>query len=315
MFAIENTVWLAPMAGATDYAFRVLAKEQGCDVTVTEMISVKALSYGDKKSFKMLEAYDEKGIKGVQIFGSEVEIFKEVTKAHLNNAPYDFIDINMGCPAPKIVKNGEGSALMNDVDLAMKIVDSVKSVSKKPVSVKLRLGFDDNIVVSFARAMERAGADFVTVHGRTREQMYSGQADWQTINAVAASLNIPVIGNGDIDNAEAALKRLKSAVSAVMIGRGAQGRPWLFRQINALKQGQFLPDAELKERIELIRKHMNLMLKIKSEHVVVHEMRKHFAWYLKGLRAVNPYKKAVNQAKSIREIEEILADMLDNYKQ
>ncbi len=312
MFDLKNKICLAPMAGATDYAFRQLAKDYDCDMTVTEMISVKALSYNDKKSLSMMQAHDEKGLKGLQIFGSDAGLFKEVTKAHLNDAPYDFIDINMGCPAPKIVKNGEGSALMTQPELAMRLVDAVKSVSNKPVSVKIRLGFEENVALSFAKAMEKAGADFITIHGRTREQMYSGEADWQTIVEVASVLSIPVIGNGDISTPEQAIERLETPVTAIMIGRGAQGKPWLFRQIKRLLEGERLSEPNLKMRIDIINKHMQLMLTIKPEHVVINEMRKHVAWYLKGLYGANHFKTAINRATSIEEIEKNLQNMLDN---
>ncbi len=306
----DNTIWLAPMAGTTDLAYRSLTKSFGADVSVTEMVSAKALYYRDKKSFNMLQCVEESGLRGVQIFGSEPDIMAEITKSVLNDTPYDFIDINMGCPAPKIVKNGEGSALMKRPDLAMRIVAAVKASSTKPVTVKMRTGFDAESVngVSFASALERAGADAVIVHGRTREQMYSGTADWQLIGEIATKLTIPVIGNGDIDTPQVARRRLtQSACSGIMIGRAAQGRPWLFRQVRDYLVGNsFSPAPDYATRVAIIKRHIDLMRRNKPDFIIALEMRKHVAWYLKGLARANSLRTAVNRATTTEQIVAIL---------
>ncbi len=310
----NNTIWLAPMAGATDLAYRKLAKNFGADVTVTEMISAKALHYKDKKSLRMLDCSAETGIKGVQIFGSEPAVMGEITKLVLNNTPYDFIDINMGCPAPKIVKNGEGSALMKNQDLAMRIVEAVKCSSNKPVTVKIRSGFTAETVngLAFSVALQRAGADAVIVHGRTREQMYSGQADWQLIAEIAAKLDIPVIGNGDIKTPQEAKMRLASSgCTGIMFGRAAQGRPWLFKQVrDYLASGCCQADPDYAQRVKIIKTHIALMKDIKPDFIIALEMRKHIAWYLKGLVGSNAIKTAVNKVTTTQQIIAILEQHL-----
>ncbi len=306
----NNTVWLAPMAGATDLAYRKICKSFGVDVSVTEMISAKALHYKDKKSFNMLDCTAESGLKGVQIFGSEPAIMGEITKLVLNDTPYDFIDINMGCPAPKIVKNGEGSALMKDEALAMRIVDAVKKNSDKPVTVKIRAGFTADTIngLEFAVALEKAGADAVIVHGRTREQMYSGEANWQLIAEIAAKLSIPVIGNGDIKSPQEAKTHLThSGCRGIMIGRAAQGRPWLFGQVrDYLDSGNYQVDPDYNARVKIIKAHIELMKLNKPDFIIALEMRKHIAWYLKGLAHTNDIKAAVNRATTTQQISAIL---------
>ncbi len=314
MKLFKNTIWLAPMAGATDLAYRKLVKSFGVDITVTEMVSAKALHYKDKKSFRMLDCTAETGVKGVQIFGSEPAIMGEITKQILNDTPYDFIDINMGCPAPKIVKNGEGSALMKDQDLAMRIVDAVKNNSNKPVTAKIRSGFTAETVngLALAVALQRAGADAVIVHGRTREQMYSGKADWQLIGEIAAKLDIPVIGNGDIKTPQEAKMRLtESGCTGIMIGRAAQGRPWLFQQVrDYLDGGHYQADPDYAQRVKIIKAHIALMKEIKPDFIIALEMRKHIAWYLKGLAGSNGIKAALNKATTTQQISDILDGQL-----
>ncbi len=304
--AFDNKIWLAPLAGATDLAYRKICKSFGADVSVTEMISAKALSFNDKKSFNMLKCTNEGGFKGVQIFGSDPVVMGRICKTILDGTAYDFIDINMGCPAPKIVKNGEGSALMRDEALAMRIVDAVKRNTDKPVSVKMRSGFSDDAVngLQFAVALERAGADAVVVHGRTRQQMYSGAADWQLIGEIAHKLTIPVIGNGDIKTPQEAKLRLSQfGCQGIMIGRAAQGRPWLFKQVRAYLDGKTpAPEPDYTERIAIIKRHIELMRANKADFIIALEMRKHVAWYLKGLAGTNEIKAAVNRATSSEQI-------------
>lgn len=298
------------MAGATDLAFRRICKSYGADISVTEMISAKALYYNDKKSYKMLDCTAETGLKGVQIFGSDPAVMGDITKKILNDTSYDFIDINMGCPAPKIVKNGEGAALMKDQDLAMRIVDAVKRNSNKPVTAKIRSGFTADSVngLAFAVALQNAGADAVIVHGRTREQMYSGSADWQLISEIAAKLDVPVIGNGDIKTAqEVKMRMTESGCAGIMIGRAVQGRPWLFKQIrDYLDSGCYQTDPDYAERVKIIKTHIELMKVIKPDFIIALEMRKHIAWYLKGLAHTNDIKTAVNKATTTEQIIAIL---------
>ncbi len=313
MELFNNKIWLAPMAGATDLAFRKICKSFGADVSVTEMISAKALHFKDKKSFNMLKC-DESGFKGVQIFGSDPNIIGQITKQILNATDYHFIDINMGCPAPKIVKNGEGSALMKNETLAMRIVDAVKANTDKPVTVKMRIGFSEDDVngLPFAMALARAGADAIIVHGRTRQQMYSGQADWQLIGEIAHKLNIPVIGNGDIKTAQEAKMRLTEfGCSGIMIGRAAQGRPWLFAQVRAyLDDAIDRPAPDYAERVAIIKQHIELMRANKPDFIIALEMRKHVAWYLKGISHTNDIKTAVNRATSPQQIITLLEAQL-----
>ncbi|MCK8059550.1 MULTISPECIES: tRNA dihydrouridine synthase DusB [unclassified Fusibacter] len=311
---LDGNIWLAPMAGVTDLAFRKICKEFGCPVVVTEMISAKALSYRDKRTFKYMEVHPEERPLALQIFGSEPDTMAQVTEEVLNDHPFDILDINMGCPAPKIVKNGDGSALMKDPRLAAEIVSAVKAVSKKPVTVKFRKGWDDEHInaVEFAKMMEAAGADAITVHGRTREQYYSGKADWTIIKSVKEAVAIPVIGNGDIFTPEDAKSIVElTGCDGIMIGRGVQGRPWLFEQINDyLKTGTYKPDPCLEERILLIEKQLNWMTEYKPEHVAVMEMRKHSAWYLKGIKNSANIRAQINKASTKEELSTLLRSLL-----
>lgn len=313
---VKDSLWLAPMAGTTDLAYRKLCKKYGCDISVTEMVSAKALHFGDKKSDQLMTTTNEGGIIGLQIFGSDPQIMAAITKSALNQLPFAFIDINMGCPAPKIVKNGEGSALMRDVELAQRIVSAVQNASDKPITVKIRKGWDDNQInaVAFGKAMAAAGASLITIHGRTREQMYSGQADWQIIGDLVAAVNIPVIGNGDITSPQdATAMQHKTGCAGVMIGRGAQGKPWLFKQIKDYQKiGHYSDEPSPEQRIAIIERHIDYMRHIKPEHIIVLEMRKHIAWYLKGLVGSAPLRAKINRAKSIFEILSLLKSAYSN---
>ncbi|MEY8001878.1 tRNA dihydrouridine synthase DusB [Clostridium sp. Mt-5] len=309
----ENNVFLAPMAGVTDRAFRELCMEMQCGFAYTEMISAKALFYGNKRTRDMFLASPKEGPIGVQIFGSDPLIMAKACDFFNDNEQIGVVDINMGCPAPKIVKNGDGSALMKNPLLASKIVKEVKKASLKPVTVKMRIGFDfDNInVVDFAKSMEQSGADAITVHGRTSIQMYSGKANWDIICQVKKAVEIPVIGNGDIFAAEDANAIFnKTKCDGIMIGRGAMGNPWIFSQIRQYMEKRSVRYPTPRERVDVCIKHYNKSIYYNGEDRAVKEMRKHIAWYIKGLKNSKEIKDKINYEKYSENVFEIL----DKYK-
>jgi nifR3 family TIM-barrel protein len=301
------------MAGVTDMPFRVLCKEQGCGLVYTEMVSAKGMHYNDMKSTQ-LTLLDEKEKPGaVQIFGSEPEIMAEVA-AKLDKSDASIIDINMGCPAPKITKNGEGSALMKKPELVARIVRAVSAATEKPVTVKIRKGWDDATInaVQIAQIAEENGASAVAVHGRTREQYYSGKADWDIIKQVKQAVSIPVIGNGDVVGPKEA-KRLfeETGCDAIMIGRGAQGNPWIFNQINNyLEEGVIIPLPTAQQKIATIIRHMNMLIEHKGERTGILEMRSHIAWYIKGLRDATYTKQKIFTLTDKEEIFSLLQSFL-----
>lgn len=306
----ENNIFLAPMAGVTDISFRGLCKEMGCGLVYTEMVSAKALYYGSENTQALLRIADEEKPVAAQIFGREPEIMADICEKYLNSREdICIIDINMGCPAPKIVKNGEGSALMMEPDLAYQIVKAIKKVSTKPVTVKFRKGFDDDNVnaVEFAKGMEQAGVDAIAVHGRTRKQMYQGVADWDIIKKVKDSVSIPVIGNGDVFSANDAIK-LKQLTNCdgIMVARGSQGNPWIFKQIVKALKGEQIEEISNKEKIEMCLKHYALALKYDGEFKAIREMRKHASWYLKGLPRSAEIKNVINSQSDSKEVIRIL---------
>ncbi|HHW69934.1 MAG TPA: tRNA dihydrouridine synthase DusB [Clostridiales bacterium] len=310
---VDNILFLAPMAGVTDLTFRLICKEQGCGLTYTEMVSAKGLYYNSIRTYELLKIDDREHPIGVQIFGSDPNIMGKMA-AELSKTDIDLIDINMGCPAPKITKNGEGSALMREPDRVKDIVEAVVSSSTKPITVKMRKGWDkDNVNAPYiAKLVEEAGASAVTVHGRTREDFYSGRADWDVIKEVKKCVDIPVIGNGDIFTPEDAKQMLDyTGCDAVMIGRGAQGNPWIFkRTLHYLETGELLSPPTWEERIEMAIRHLEMALKIKDERIVIPEMRKHIGWYLKGIKGAANIRAMVNRMDTADEVRALLNSII-----
>ncbi|CZR98980.1 MULTISPECIES: tRNA dihydrouridine synthase DusB [unclassified Clostridioides] len=302
---LKNKVFLSPMAGVTDLPFRLICKEQGCGLLYTEMINGKALCYDDENTKKMLKIEEEEHPVAVQIFGSEPDFMGRAAEI-MNDYSNEILDINMGCPAPKVVKNGDGSALMKNPKLAEKVLKAVVKNSKKPVTLKIRKGWDDNSVnaVEIAKIAEACGISALAIHGRTREQFYTGKADWNIIAEIKKNLNIPVIGNGDVFTIEDSINMLdKTGCDAIMIGRGAQGNPWIFKRINHyMNTGEILPEPTLNEKISTAIKHLKLAVEEHGEYVAVREMRKHIAWYLKGLRNSARLRDEINKIEDYQEV-------------
>lgn len=306
---LANPVILAPMAGVTDLPFRLLVKEMGCGLVYTEMVSDKGLIYQNEHTLEMLKIDERERPVALQIFGSEPEPMAKAAKI-VEKAGADIIDINMGCPTLKIVKNGEGSALMRTPELAYSIIASVVEAVNIPVTVKIRKGWDDSSVnaVEMAMLAEKAGAAAVSVHGRTREQFYSGEADWSIIKAVKENVAIPVNGNGDVRTPEDAVRlRSETGCDGIMIGRAAQGNPWLFRQVtHYLSTGKLLPGPTIAERFEMTLRHLEMLVAYKGEHIGIREMRRHAAWYTKGLPHSAELRLRFNQAETREDFTAIL---------
>ena len=284
---IENPFVLAPMAGITDLPFRLLCKEQGAGLLYTEMVSAKAISYHNRNTVSLMETDPKEHPVALQLFGSEPELMGEVAKS-IEDRPFDILDINMGCPVPKVVNNGEGSALLKDPALIREIIKAVSGAVRKPVTAKMRIGFEGADVdpVEIARIMEDAGAAAIAVHGRTRQQYYSGRADWETIRRIKEAVSVPVIGNGDVDSPEKAEAMFReTGCDAVMIGRAVRGNPWIFREMNHyFATGELLPGPSLEELKEEILRHARMQIEKKGEYTGIREMRKHVAWYTAGMR-------------------------------
>lgn len=306
---LDSPVALAPMAGVTDLPFRILCREQGCGLMCTEMVSAKALLYKNRNTKPLLETKPEERPVAVQLFGSDPEIMSEMALM-LEEGPYDIIDVNMGCPVPKIVNNGEGSALMKNPKLAGEILSAMTRKLKKPVTVKFRKGFNDESVnaVEFAKMAEQSGAAAVAVHGRTREQFYSGKADWDIIRRVKEAVSIPVIGNGDIFTPQDAGRMMEeTGCDGVMVARGAKGNPWIFSRIDHyLKTGEVLPKPKPEEVKQMILRHAALLAEFKGEYTAMREMRKHVSWYTAGYPYSAALRNDINLVETMEELQELV---------
>ncbi len=309
---LNNPFFLAPLAGITDSSFRRICKEQGAGLVYSEMVSGKGLYYKDKNTEKLLEILEEEKPVAFQIFGSEPEVIGFTAKT-LSNRENVLLDINMGCPVPKVVRNGEGSALLKNPDLIYDLIKAAVENSNKPVTAKIRIGWDENNInaIEVAKAIEAGGASAVAVHGRTREQYYSGKANWDIIRQVKENIKIPVIGNGDIVSGQDAINLMEvTGCDFVMIARGAMGNPWIFRDAFALWSGLEKPEEPtLEEKISVILKHLDYVIESKGEYVAVREMRKHVAWYLKGIRGSADVRRAVNTVKDTTAMKELLQEV------
>ena len=310
---LDSPVALAPMAGVTDLPFRILCREQGCGLRCTEMVSAKALLYKNRNTKPLLETKPEERPVAVQLFGSDPEIMSEMALM-LEEGPYDIIDVNMGCPVPKIVNNGEGSALMKNPKLAGEILSAMTRKLKKPVTVKFRKGFNDESVnaVEFAKMAEQSGAAAVAVHGRTREQFYSGKADWDIIRQVKEAVSIPVIGNGDIFTPQDAGRMMEeTGCDGVMVARGAKGNPWIFSRIDHyLKTGEVLPKQGPEEVKQMILRHAELLVAFKGEYTAMREMRKHVSWYTAGYPHSAALRNEINLVETMEELTELVLERM-----
>ena len=307
-YTIENPLVLGPMAGVTDWAFRSVCAQLGANITVTEMVSSRALVYRDKKSAALLKKTPT-GLCGAQIFGNDPEIMAQGAVLAMEISGCDFLDINMGCPMPKIANSGDGCGLMRTPELAEEIVKAVKKAVDVPVTIKCRLGWDKGSinVLDFTKRMEQAGADMITVHGRTRSMLYSGTADWDMIAKVKQQLSVPLIANGDIVSPETAMKCLKwTGADGLMIGRATFGDPWIFQQVSAAMAGSEIPERPcLSDRVDVALEQFRLAFEDKGEHIACLEARKHFAWYLRGVSHSNYYKEQISSIKTMEDIERI----------
>ena len=306
---LKNNVFLAPMAGVTDKAFRLITKPFGPALMYTEMVSGKGLFYKNKKTADLLDADPSEKPVAAQLFGHEPKVLAEIAERALDYGA-ELVDINMGCPAPKIVNNGDGSAISKTPELAGEIVSAVTAAVRVPVTVKIRKGWDDNSItaVEMAKIAEEAGAAAVTVHGRTREQFYSGKADLDIIKAVKEAVSIPVIGNGDITDGESAKHMLAyTGCDGIMIGRAAEGNPWVFRQvIHYLETGEKLPNPTLAERADMMEEHLSMLVKFKGGYRGIQEARKHMAWYIKGMPGGARLREIINTASTEEEMRQVI---------
>lgn len=309
---LENNVILAPMAGVTDLPFRLLCKEQGAGLLCMEMVSAKAVHYNNKNTEALMEIHPDEQPVSLQLFGSEPDIMAE-TAARIEERPFAILDVNMGCPVPKVVNNHEGSALMKEPKLVGEIVTALVKAIKKPVTVKIRKGFDESQVnaVEIAKIIEASGAAAIAVHGRTREQYYSGKADWDIIRQVKEAVKIPVIGNGDVTDAVSAKKMMdETGCDGIMIGRASRGNPWIFKEITQYLDTGILPERPSMEEVRnTILRHAALQLEFKGEYTGIREMRKHVAWYTAGYPHSAKLRRMVNEMETFEALEESICDI------
>ncbi len=312
---LENNIILAPMAGVTDLPFRLLCRRQGAGMVCMEMVSAKAVLYNNRNTEELLRIHPQEGPVSLQLFGSDPDIMSEIAK-RTEDRPFDVLDINMGCPVPKVVNNGEGSALMKDPKLAERIIRQAVGAITKPVTVKIRKGFDENHInaVELAKRAQEAGAAAVTVHGRTREQYYAGEADWEIIARVKEAVSIPVIGNGDVDSARSAESMLReTGCDGVMVGRAARGNPWIFREILSYLETGIIPEKPSgEEKCNMILEHAALMAAYKGEYTAVREMRKHVSWYTAGCPGSARMRGRVNEIESMEELRRCVREIFEN---
>lgn len=310
---LKNNVILAPMAGVSDLPFRLLCAKQGAAMVCSEMISAKAIFYKNKNTEELLRIHPEEGPVSLQLFGSDPDIVSEMAK-RIEERPFAVLDLNMGCPVPKVVNNGEGSALMKNPALAGAIIEKTVRAIQKPVTIKIRKGFDDDHVnaVEIAHIAQESGAAAVAVHGRTREQYYSGRADWDIIAQVKRAVTIPVLGNGDVTDAASAKKMLEeTGCDGILIGRGAQGNPWIFREITAALEDREIPGRPSRREIyEMIVAHAMLSKEFKGEYIAVREMRKHMAWYTAGLPHSSQLRRRINEMETMQQLVEGMKKLL-----
>ena len=312
--SFRHPVILGPMAGVTDLPFRLLCREQGADLVCMEMISAKAIFYNNRNTRELMQIHPQEGPVSLQLFGSDPDIMGAMAQK-IEGEPFQILDINMGCPVPKVVNNHEGSALMKDPELAAKIVRSMVKSTVKPVTVKIRKGFDEDHVnaVEMAKYLEDAGAAAITVHGRTREQFYSGKADWEIIARVKEAVSIPVIGNGDVDSPEKAEAMFReTGVDGIMVARAAQGNPWIFHRIkHYLQTGELLPRPSAEELTRTVIRHGQMLSEYKGEYTAIREMRKHIAWYTFGYPGSAKFRGEVNTLNTLQEMEDCMQRFLE----